>query len=41
LRDELLQEPFRIESDGTIKLPQRPGLRIELDRAAVDRYVSE
>ena len=41
LRDELLKEPVRIENDGTIKLPERPGLGIELDRAAVERYRGE
>ena len=38
IRDELLKEPLRLESDGTVKLPERPGLGIELDRAAVERY---
>ena len=38
LRDELLKEPFREERDGTIRLPERPGLGIELDPAAVERY---
>jgi D-galactarolactone cycloisomerase len=38
LRDDLLKEPIRIESDGMIKLPEGPGLGIELDRSAVDRY---
>ena len=38
IRDELLKEPLRLESDGTVKLPERPGLGIELDPAAVDRY---
>ena len=38
LRDELLKEPIRAESDGTVRLSERPGLGIELDRAAVDRY---
>jgi len=38
IRDELLQEPLQLESDGTVKLPERPGLGIELDRAAVERY---
>jgi L-alanine-DL-glutamate epimerase-like enolase superfamily enzyme len=38
IRDELLKEPLRLESNGTVKLPERPGLGIELDRAAVDRY---
>jgi L-alanine-DL-glutamate epimerase-like enolase superfamily enzyme len=38
IRDELLKEPLRLEKDGTVKLPERPGLGIELDRAAVERY---
>jgi len=38
LRDELLKEPLRIDGDGMIRLPERPGLGIELDRAAVDGY---
>jgi L-alanine-DL-glutamate epimerase-like enolase superfamily enzyme len=38
LRDELLKEPIRTDSDGIIRLPERPGLGIELDRAAVERY---
>jgi L-alanine-DL-glutamate epimerase-like enolase superfamily enzyme len=38
VRDELLKEPLKLESDGTIRLPERPGLGIELDRAAVERY---
>jgi L-alanine-DL-glutamate epimerase-like enolase superfamily enzyme len=41
LRDELLKEPIRIDGDGMIRLPERPGLGIELDRAAVERYRSE
>jgi L-alanine-DL-glutamate epimerase-like enolase superfamily enzyme len=38
IREELLKEPLKLESDGTIKLPERPGLGIELDRSAVERY---
>ena len=38
IRDELLKEPLKLEKDGTVKLPERPGLGIELDRAAVERY---
>ena len=38
LRDELLKDPISIEADGTVKLPERPGLGIELDRAAIERY---
>ena len=41
LRDELLKEPVHIDADGTIRLPEHPGLGIELDRAAVERYRSE
>ena len=38
LRDELLKEPLHLESDGAVRPPKRPGLGIELDRAAVERY---
>ncbi|HEU0215479.1 MAG TPA: mandelate racemase/muconate lactonizing enzyme family protein, partial [Stellaceae bacterium] len=38
LRDELLVEPLAIDGDGMIRLPERPGLGIELDPAAVERY---
>jgi L-alanine-DL-glutamate epimerase-like enolase superfamily enzyme len=38
VREELLKEPLQLETDGTVKLPERPGLGIELDRAAVERY---
>ena len=41
LRDELLKEPIRADSDGMIKLPERPGLGIELDRGAIERYRSQ
>jgi len=40
LRDELLKEPFAIDRDGTMRVPERPGLGIELDPAAVARYRS-
>ena len=38
VREELLKEPLRLESDSTVRLPERPGLGIELDRDAIDRY---
>jgi L-alanine-DL-glutamate epimerase-like enolase superfamily enzyme len=41
LRDELLQEPLAIDGNGMIRLPERPGLGIELDRNAVERYRSQ
>ncbi len=40
LRDEILKEPIRIDGDGMIRLPERPGLGIELDPAAIERYRS-
>ena len=40
LRDELLKEPVRIDNDGMIRMPERPGLGIELDRDAIERYRS-
>ena len=41
LRDELLKEPVRIDNNGVIRLPERPGLGVELDPTAVERYRSE
>jgi L-alanine-DL-glutamate epimerase-like enolase superfamily enzyme len=38
VREDLLREPLRLEADGTVRVPERPGLGIELDRAAVERY---
>ena len=38
IRDELLTSEIRLEADGTVRPPERPGLGIELDRAAVERY---
>ena len=32
IRDELLKEPLKLEADGSVKAPERPGLGIELDR---------
>ncbi|MBV8777275.1 MAG: mandelate racemase/muconate lactonizing enzyme family protein [Alphaproteobacteria bacterium] len=38
LRTELLKHDWALEPDSTIRLPDRPGLGFELDRAALDRY---
>ena len=38
LRTDLLKHDWKLEGDSTIKLPERPGLGIELDRSALDRY---
>jgi D-arabinonate dehydratase/D-galactarolactone cycloisomerase len=37
LRDDLLLQPLRFD-DGRLRPPEGPGLGIELDQAAVDRY---
>jgi L-alanine-DL-glutamate epimerase-like enolase superfamily enzyme len=38
VRDFLLTEPIRIDSDGYVNLPDRPGLGIELDEEKLKRY---
>lgn len=37
-RDFMLAEPVRPSADGVLSVPHRPGLGIELDDDAVDRY---
>jgi L-alanine-DL-glutamate epimerase-like enolase superfamily enzyme len=38
LREELLTEPVRINKDGYIDLPDKPGLGVELNEATVKKY---
>jgi L-alanine-DL-glutamate epimerase-like enolase superfamily enzyme len=38
LRSELLKEALRLQGDGTVRVPDGPGLGIELDRGAIDKY---
>ncbi len=38
LREHLLKEPITADHAGFVKLPERPGLGIELDPATVERY---
>jgi D-galactarolactone cycloisomerase len=38
LRSDLIKHDWKLEGDSTIRLPERPGLGIELDRGAIDRY---
>jgi D-galactarolactone cycloisomerase len=40
-RDFFLAEPVRVEADGCIAVPARPGLGAILDREAVDRFHTE
>jgi D-galactarolactone cycloisomerase len=37
LREELLREPFKVEN-GYLIPPEKPGLGIELDQEAVQRF---
>lgn len=41
LRQALLKEPISVDQDGWVKLPERPGLGVELDALAVERYRSQ
>ena len=38
LRSELFMEPIEVSSDGTVSLPERPGLGVTLNQETVDRY---
>lgn len=37
-RDGILAEPFMIDKDGNINIPDKPGLGIEIDEDALKRY---
>ena len=36
--DEMLSEPFRLDADGCLLVPTRPGLGVTLDPAAMRRF---
>lgn len=36
--EEIITEPFRVDAEGYLHVPEKPGLGIELDRDAVKRY---
>jgi D-galactarolactone cycloisomerase len=38
LRDSLALKPIAIGSDGTVAIPQDPGLGIEVNRAVLEQY---
>lgn len=38
LARELIAEPFRLESDGTVRVPQTPGLGVTLNEQVLRRY---
>jgi L-alanine-DL-glutamate epimerase-like enolase superfamily enzyme len=38
LRSELLEEPITADQDGTVPLPDRPGLGVTLNQQTIERY---
>ncbi len=36
--DDIVVEPFRVEKGGYYKIPQKPGLGVTLDEAALQKY---
>jgi L-alanine-DL-glutamate epimerase-like enolase superfamily enzyme len=35
---EIVTEPFKVDADGYLPIPDKPGLGIELDREALKRF---
>jgi len=40
LREQILVEPISLTPDGRVQVPQGPGLGIELDQKALERFSS-
>lgn len=38
LRSDLFEDPLIVEPDGTVRLPDRPGLGVTLNQATIERY---
>ena len=38
LRADLFEDPLVVQQDGTVRLPDRPGLGISLNQATIERY---
>ena len=38
LRSELFEEPIEVGPDGTVKLPEAPGLGVHLNQSTIERY---
>jgi L-alanine-DL-glutamate epimerase-like enolase superfamily enzyme len=36
--EQIITEPFQLDEDGFLMIPDRPGLGIELDRDALERF---
>ncbi len=39
-RDFMLAEPLQVDEDGCLAVPQLPGLGVQLDEAAVERWAA-
>jgi D-galactarolactone cycloisomerase len=39
--DEIVEEPWRLDADGMLAIPDRPGLGLKLNREAVKKYTRE
>jgi len=39
--DGILKQPFVLDADGLLDIPDRPGLGVELDPAGVARYTPD
>ena len=37
-QDEIITEPFRVDAEGYLPIPTRPGLGVELNREAMKRF---
>ncbi|MFB7510747.1 hypothetical protein [Streptomyces broussonetiae] len=37
-RDFMLAEPVGVDADGCLEVPDRPGLGVQLDEEAIDRW---
>jgi L-alanine-DL-glutamate epimerase-like enolase superfamily enzyme len=38
LREELIFEPFRIDGEGWVRMPEGPGLGIEINEEIIRKY---
>jgi D-galactarolactone cycloisomerase len=37
-RDSILTEPIRVDSEGYVEIPQKPGLGVEFSEEAISRF---
>ena len=39
--EQIITEPFALDAEGCLPIPERPGLGIELDRDALARFAGK